>query len=89
MLNIPKIPEEILKRKVCKTVLKHFPRSPALSGPYTVVSSRSVESVDLSDVLLGPLAAHRPLPLAQAALPGEHGAAYDEAAQGQVWILKN
>ena len=44
--------------------------------------------MDLSDVLFGLLAAHRPLPLAQAALPGEHGAAYDDTAQGQIWIFK-
>ena len=36
------------------------------------------------DVLLGLAAAHGPLPLAQPALPGEHGAAYDDAAQGEI-----
>ena len=68
--------------------IKHFPRSPVLSGPYFVVSSRSVESVDLADVLFGPLSADRSLPLAQSALPGEHGAAYDDTPKGQIWVKK-
>ena len=72
-----KVPE-LLQSKVSKKDLEQ-------PGLDFVVKSRGVEKVNLRHVLFAPLAAHRSLPLTQPALPGEHGAAYDDAAQGQIW----
>ena len=69
-----------------ESLKKICPKRSNLAGLNLAASrSRGEEVVALPDVKFGLPAVHCPLPLTEAGLPGEHGAADDDAAQGQIW----